>query len=214
MARPKKDPNIKRKEFIEKATELFFEKGYDDTSVQDILSAVGKEGTLSPSVFYYYFKSKDEIFEAVMREYVRQYIAQIIEVARLNQLSYAKKIRDTIDAYRTAMGNLKAMDAYFDQGTAKAASYFHDALERQATMLLVEPLEELLRQGIESGDIPQTSLMEKAGTQVMARIFIAAVISVTHRNQEDNGIHHSDENAYLIPCIFEQLFNIQLIEEE
>jgi len=80
MARPKKDPNIKRKEFIDQAAVLFFEKGYNDTSIQDILYAVGKDGALSPSVFYYYFKSKDEIFEAVVQDYMNQYIGQIMEV--------------------------------------------------------------------------------------------------------------------------------------
>jgi len=51
MARPKKDPNIKRKLFIDEATILFFEKGYDETSIHDILAAVGKDGAY-PQVFF------------------------------------------------------------------------------------------------------------------------------------------------------------------
>jgi AcrR family transcriptional regulator len=73
LARPRKDPEIRRSLFISAAENLFFSKGYKNTSVQDILQAVG-DRTVSPSVFYYYFSSKESIYQAVMENYCDEYI--------------------------------------------------------------------------------------------------------------------------------------------
>ena len=49
--------NPRKDEYIETAARLFLEKGYNETSVRDILDAAGDS---SPSVLYYYFKSKKD----------------------------------------------------------------------------------------------------------------------------------------------------------
>ena len=76
MARPKKDPSIRQHEFIAAAKQSFFSKGYDNTSIQDILQNVG-EKSVSPSVFYYYFTSKEDIYHAVMESYIEEYMEKL-----------------------------------------------------------------------------------------------------------------------------------------
>lgn len=76
MARPKIDPKYRQNAFIHAASALFFSKGYENTSIRDILDAVG-EKSLSPSVFYYYFESKEALYHAVMESYVDQYIVKL-----------------------------------------------------------------------------------------------------------------------------------------
>ena len=76
MPRPKKDPVIRQNEFLDAAKELFFSKGYDETSIRDILDAVG-EKSVSPSVFYYYFSSKEDIYHGVMERYIEEYMAEL-----------------------------------------------------------------------------------------------------------------------------------------
>ena len=51
----------KRDEIIRTAMELFFEHGYEATSVRMIMDKVGGE----IGMFYHYFKSKDELFDKV-----------------------------------------------------------------------------------------------------------------------------------------------------
>ncbi|WP_076463521.1 TetR/AcrR family transcriptional regulator [Actinomyces mediterranea] len=76
MARTKKDPNVRRSKFVSAAASLFFSNGYERTSVRDILDAVGDK-TASPSVFYYYFSSKADLYQVVMQEYASRYLAQV-----------------------------------------------------------------------------------------------------------------------------------------
>lgn len=61
----------KRDEIIAAALELFFEKGYEGTSVRMIQKKVGSEIGL----FYYYFKSKDEVFDIAISKYMEKYDA-------------------------------------------------------------------------------------------------------------------------------------------
>lgn len=53
----------RRDQIIEAAEKLFYEKGYEQTSVQDVLDAL----SLSKGGFYHYFQSKIELLEAVCR---------------------------------------------------------------------------------------------------------------------------------------------------
>ena len=46
---------------VDQALKLFIEKGYDNTSIQDIIDHLGG---LSKGAIYHHFKSKEEIFEA------------------------------------------------------------------------------------------------------------------------------------------------------
>lgn len=54
----------RRSEILTAATQLFQEKGFEKASVSDILKVVG----IAKGTFYYYFKSKEEVLEAVVDE--------------------------------------------------------------------------------------------------------------------------------------------------
>ncbi|MBR1820407.1 MAG: TetR/AcrR family transcriptional regulator [Clostridia bacterium] len=56
-----KKGDLKRAQILDAAEKLFFEKGYDRTSVQDILDALG----MSKGGFYHYFDSKEAVLRAV-----------------------------------------------------------------------------------------------------------------------------------------------------
>lgn len=59
----------KRDMLISTALKLFMKNGYENTSVRMILNEVNGE----VGMFYYYFSSKDELFEAAVELYFRQY---------------------------------------------------------------------------------------------------------------------------------------------
>jgi AcrR family transcriptional regulator len=67
----------KRDELTAAALRLFLERGYEQTSVRDILQAVDGE----VGMFYHYFKSKDAIFEAAVALYLQMYTQQFAALA-------------------------------------------------------------------------------------------------------------------------------------
>ena len=62
MAR-NKYPEQTVKLILDVSTRLFVEKGYEQTSLQDIIN----ETKLSKGAIYHHFISKEEIFEAIFR---------------------------------------------------------------------------------------------------------------------------------------------------
>ena len=59
----------KRDEIISEAMKLFFENGYESTSVRMIMDRVGGE----IGMFYHYFKSKDVLFDCVVEKFFAGY---------------------------------------------------------------------------------------------------------------------------------------------
>ncbi|HEY8891346.1 MAG TPA: TetR/AcrR family transcriptional regulator [Clostridium sp.] len=69
MGRIVKDPVERRREIMNKASELFLNKGYDKTSVNSIVV----ELDIAKGTFYHYFKSKEEVLCEILEESVEKY---------------------------------------------------------------------------------------------------------------------------------------------
>ncbi len=77
MARPRKFDSV---EVLEKALDVFWTKGYEATSLNDLIEAMG----LSKSSFYLTFGSKNEVFLASIGHYKKTMTAQIASLAKLD----------------------------------------------------------------------------------------------------------------------------------
>ena len=64
MAR-NRDSHETRKKILEVSKNLFLEKGFDNTSIQDIIDGLGG---LTKGVIYHHFESKDEILQSIVSE--------------------------------------------------------------------------------------------------------------------------------------------------
>lgn len=74
---------------IEVATKLFELKGYEEVSVRDILSEVNG----APGMFYYYFKSKEDIFLACMECYFSEKLKVKVDILKNKKIEYYERIK-------------------------------------------------------------------------------------------------------------------------
>lgn len=81
-----------RRHIVEAADGLFYRQGYDHTSFADIADAV----QISRGNFYYYFKTKDEILDAVIEARLAN-TEQMLERWEMEGQSPADRIRSFID---------------------------------------------------------------------------------------------------------------------
>ncbi|MFR8672965.1 MAG: TetR/AcrR family transcriptional regulator [Christensenellales bacterium] len=58
-----------KQQIIETAWELFWKKGYEKTTVNDIIESVGT----SKGGFYYYFSAKEDLLNALYSVFDREY---------------------------------------------------------------------------------------------------------------------------------------------
>lgn len=70
MARP---IQYNPEQVLAKAVRVFWEKGYESTSVQDILDVTG----LKPGSLYNIYSSKEELFHSVLESYSNHYLAHV-----------------------------------------------------------------------------------------------------------------------------------------
>ena len=83
-----KKPEIRRQELIDVAAALFTEKGYEAVSVRDILNVV--DG--APGMFYYYFKSKQDIYIAAQEQYITQRLERKCTIIEDETVSFDEKL--------------------------------------------------------------------------------------------------------------------------
>lgn len=91
MAR-NKYPEITEERILEVAERLFLEKGFEQTTIQDIVDALGN---LTKGAVYHHFKSKEEIIDAVSdRMFLRS--NPFAAAAKRSDLNGLEKIRESI----------------------------------------------------------------------------------------------------------------------
>lgn len=73
VAREVKEYDERLKEILTTARELFFTKGYDATSINDIISAIG----IAKGTFYHYFDSKEDLIVALADQITDEAVAII-----------------------------------------------------------------------------------------------------------------------------------------
>ena len=92
MAR-NKNPEQTIDRIIEISAKLFFEKGYENTSVQNIIDELGD---LSKGAIYHHFKSKEDIFDAIAERMHDINIPFYNQIMNKNDLNGAQKLKSLV----------------------------------------------------------------------------------------------------------------------
>lgn len=87
-----KYPEETVKLILDAATRLFTEKGYDTTSLQDIINDI----KLSKGVIYHHFASKEEIFDAISKRIGEENSTTLSKIRDDNTLSGMEKLQSII----------------------------------------------------------------------------------------------------------------------
>ncbi|MEI3611946.1 TetR/AcrR family transcriptional regulator [Pseudogracilibacillus sp. SO30301A] len=83
-----KSPEERKKEILDVAEELFTTKGYSQTTINDILRKVG----IAKGTFYYYFKSKEEVMDAIVERFIEIGVKAAEKIAADPTLKAPEKI--------------------------------------------------------------------------------------------------------------------------
>lgn len=85
MARVKKRHSERKNEILDVSRNLFYQRGYSNTSVSEIIEFIG----IAKGTFYHYFKSKDDLLiQIIQRDLMvrKNYILEIINKKNLNAI--------------------------------------------------------------------------------------------------------------------------------
>ena len=163
MARIVKDPEIRRSEIIDIAEELFLKSGYNETAVSDIVKRVG----VSQGTFYYYFKSKEDILNAIIERYIDDIKVGVKAIAAKDDINAIEKIM----AFFGFLNNM-------DQGKEKLIDYFHEdqnvhlhaRFEKNVPSNIIPPFCQMIEEGVQE-DFFDTKYPEMAALSIIGTTF-------------------------------------------
>ena len=142
-----KDPEERRQEIIETAMHLFYEKGYEKTSIGDIAKAIG----VAQGLCYRYFPSKEALFDSTVDQYA-QILADRLSLPAEKEVSLRQILENMpVDA--------ETDDTDFYKVFHKADNKkFHDQLSMKVCEKLLPTVTKLLERAQSNGCLLYTSL--------------------------------------------------------
>jgi AcrR family transcriptional regulator len=144
MARITKDPAERANEIIAVAEELFISKGFTATAVSDIVGKIG----VAQGLFYYYFKSKEEVLDAIVERYANLLLQTTQDIAQDNAINAIVKIQRIFSAmFDLGKGKEKLVDYIHQQSYEE----MHNKLAVKMTEKLIPIFAALFRQGMTEG---------------------------------------------------------------
>lgn len=143
-----KKPEVRRQELIEVASRLFSEKGFEAVSVRDILDAV--DG--APGMFYYYFKSKQDIYIAAMEQYITQRLDRKCRYIEDMSVPFEKKLpvfRSMVE--EDISGYMEHFSPHSDASISDSSYKLYDLVHMLGRMIV--PYSKFIMQGIREGKL-------------------------------------------------------------
>lgn len=142
-----KEPEIRRAELIEAARQLFDKNGIKNTQVSQIVEKVG----VAKGLFYYYFKSKDEIVNEVVDLVMSELKEASLKILADTQLTFYQKTSEFVALYMHMIDQFSGDEEENLDSMLEIIS--HNPIAQDANELLQAQLEWLIRQGVREGHL-------------------------------------------------------------
>ncbi|EEM05440.1 TetR/AcrR family transcriptional regulator [Bacillus pseudomycoides] len=137
-----KEYEERRNEILDTAEKLFVSKGYMKTTVNDILREIG----IAKGTFYHYFKSKEEVMDAIITQIVNADVVAAKKIASSPNIPVLDKLFQILMVQvPKAGGNKEKMIEQFHQPNN---AEMHQKSLVQAILHLTPVLTEVIEQGI------------------------------------------------------------------
>lgn len=134
---------IRKKELLNIAYKLFMTKGYENTSVDEIIA----EAKIAKGTYYYYFESKEATLEKVIEMMIEEECKKANEILQSN-LSVQEKILGIIISMRPNTEELKIQEAINIPENIVMHQKINKKIIEAITPLLTEVIEEGKKQNI------------------------------------------------------------------
>lgn len=195
---PEKTVNL----ILDVAFRLFMEKGYEHTSIQDIIAHLGG---LSKGAIYHHFKSKEDILVAVTDRMTAESNQMLAAVRDRSDLSGKEKLKTIFkeSINRPVQNDIFTVAPDFHNNAKLLFSLLHDTMEEAAPNYILP----IIKQGISDGSI-ETEYPEQ----------LAELILLTANVWMNPMIFDSTEEECLYKfMVFDQMlrgFGLDIVDEE
>lgn len=176
-----KDPEIRRAEIMDAAMLLFIEKGYANTTTQDIVDKVN----ISRGLLYYHFKNKEDILYCLVERYSDKLLRDIHVIVNDDDKTAIEKIRAFIDATIISTDNVSAEGTELQKTVdLEENRYMLDKLSHKLIEKLTIYFERIINQGISEKVFSVKYPSETAEFLMTAYVFVSNNIGIITSKKE------------------------------
>jgi AcrR family transcriptional regulator len=144
-----KDPAERREDILSAAQELFSKEGYQNTSVESIVQRAG----IAKGSFYNYFKSKDEVMDAVLQRMAEDILANVKEVLLDRKHTPKQRIHKYLDfSFGLAVQRDKSLTAIITSDEMINLKEMYENVLNRSVKLIIPTFQQLLEEGRERGE--------------------------------------------------------------
>lgn len=143
-----KKGDLRKKEFITTAIKIFTVKGYEKTSINDIL----KEMKITKGAFYYYFASKEALLNEIVNNLVDDIEITVQKIAARNDLSTFDKLERIF--YATNQYRKNNQSAYlqlYELQKKDENAFIARKFLQKALAVTLEQMQVIINQGVAEG---------------------------------------------------------------
>jgi AcrR family transcriptional regulator len=145
MARITKEYHVRKNELLDTAQELFFTKGYRRTSVDAIIKKVG----VSKGTFYYYFKSKEDLLDKLVKKMTGQIQLEVKKITERTDLDALTKLNGAyITTRKIKLENIELIKLYLKVLYKDENIILRHKIYTSNIELLVPEFAKIIQQGV------------------------------------------------------------------
>lgn len=193
MIRIIKNPQQRRSEIVAACRDLFLKQGYENTTMQDVMTKL----QVAKGTTYHYFKSKEELLEAVVKDMVNEYMAIVEKALNECQGNALNKIRVLMEAGRVAPRQVGTLEDLHRSGNIG----MHVRLLALTLSRLAPLYAQVISQGCEEGLFNTQHPLE------CAEVLLAGIQFVTDIRCYPWNLEDLKRRVNAIPALFESLLN-------
>lgn len=146
-----KEGEVRKQEILLAARELFVNKGYDQTSINDILHVVD----IAKGTFYYYFASKEEVLETIILDIVEEGARRAEYILQDKSVPLVNRIMMAIMAQAPEFeGSDEIKEELHKVENAKLQQLYLEAMLQRMTLVMEAPISEGIEQGLFQTEYP------------------------------------------------------------
>ena len=176
-----KDPEIRRAEIMDASMLLFMEKGYTNTTTQDIVDKVN----ISRGLLYYHFKNKEDILYCLVERYSEKLLRDIHVIVYDEDKTAIEKVRAFIDATIISTDNVSAEGTELQKTVdLEENRYMLDKLSHKLIEKLTIYFERIINQGISEKVFSVKYPSETAEFLMTAYVFVSNNIGIKTSKKE------------------------------
>lgn len=142
-----------KEKIIETSIELFDQKGFKETSVQEIVEAMG----VTKGAFYYYYKSKEELLKDICISYIEDLLQQQQRILQNVEKSCTEKLHEIVYMLlRNIKARRKSARIFFREMRHLHEAHLQEIKAKRRAFR--ENYQKLIEEGIAKGEFKQTPI--------------------------------------------------------